>query len=184
LILRAVFLVRQKDVDWFTKDGAGRIYPEQWQKLVESIPEPHRDNLLDGLCAALWGADEVARRRVTKAWQAWGGQVALGNAYLAASDDDITEKRVKQVAMELHYAKHRYFIAENQILDNCHKLQDIPTRIIHGRMDLMCPIEAGDTLHHALPHADYVILPNAGHIAGQTDMIDALVCATDEFAAQ
>ena len=182
MIIRAVFLVRQQDLDWFAKDGASRIYPEQWQRLVESIPEQGRENLVEGLCDALWGKDEVAKRRVAKEWMAWGGQVALGNDYQPGGESDhVTEKMVKQVRMELHYARHHYFIKENQILENCAVLHDIPTIIIHGRQDLVCPIEAGMKLHQALPHADYVVLPNAGHIAQGADMIAALVAATDSF---
>jgi proline iminopeptidase len=183
MIIRAVFLVRQQDLDWFARDGANRIYPEQWQRLVESIPEQGRENLIQGLCDALWGEDEVATRRVAREWMAWGGLVALGNDYQpSAQSDHVTEKMVKQVRMELHYARHHYFIRESQILDNCAALYGIPTIIIHGRQDLVCPIEAGMKLHQALPHADYVVLPNAGHIAQGSEMIDALVSATDKFA--
>ncbi len=182
MIIRAVFLVRQQDVDWFAKDGANRIYPEQWQRLVESIHEQGRENLVQGLCDTLWGEDEVAKRRVAKEWMAWGGLVALGNEYQpGAQSDHVTEKMVKQVRMELHYAMHRYFIRENQILENCAALYNIPIIIIHGRQDLVCPIEAGMKLHQALPHAEYIVLPNAGHIAQGSEMIDALVSATDGF---
>jgi len=182
MIIRAVFLVRQQDLDWFAKDGASRIYPEIWQRLVESIPEHSPENLVKGFCDALWGEDEVAKRRVAKEWMAWGGQVALGNDYQAgAQNNHVTEKMVKQVRMELHYARHHYFIKENQILENCPALYNIPTIIIHGRQDLVCPIEAGMKLHQALPHAQYIALPNAGHIAQGSEMIDALVSATDKF---
>ena len=183
MIIRAVFLVRQQDLEWFAKIGANLIYPEQWQRLAESIPEHAREDLVQGLCDALWGNDEVAKRRVAKEWMAWGGQVALGNDYKPdRPSDHVTDKMVKQVRMELHYAKHAYFIKENQILENCPILQNIPTLIIHGRQDLVCPIEAGMKLHQALPHADYIVLPNAGHIAQGAEMIDALVSATNRFA--
>ena len=183
MIIRAVFLVRQQDLDWFAKDGANRIYPEQWQRLFESIPESARENLVQGLCEALWGKDEVAKRRVAREWMAWGGQVALGNDYQPGGESDhVTEKMVKQVRMELHYARQHYFIKENRILENCAVLHDIPTIIIHGRQDLVCPIEAGMKLHQALPHADYVVLPNAGHIAQGSEMIAALIAATDDFS--
>jgi proline iminopeptidase len=180
LIIRAVFLARQQDLDWFAKDGAARIYPEQWQHLLAALPE--QQDLVDSICAILWGADDVAKRRVTKEWLAWSTQVALGHAYQPATHaEHITEKMVKQAAMELHYAKHHYFVCENQILDNCHLLHTIPTRIIHGRQDFLCPLEAGFSLHKALPAADYIVLPNAGHIAQHVEMIDALVTATDVF---
>ena len=182
MIIRAVFLARQQDLEWFAKVGVNLIYPEQWQRLLESIPEHNRKELISGLCAALGGNDEVAKRRVAKEWQAWGGQVALGNDYMPdRQNEHVTEKMVKQVGMELHYAKHHYFVTENQILENCALLRNIPTVIIHGRQDLVCPIEAGMKLHQALPEADYIILPNAGHIAQGAEMIDALVSATDKF---
>ena len=182
MIIRAVFLARQQDLEWFAKVGVNLIYPEQWQRLLESIPEPSRKELISGLCTALGGNDEVAKRRVAKEWLAWGAQVALGNDYMPdRQNEHVTEKMVKQVGMELHYAKHHYFVTENQILENCALLRNIPTVIIHGRQDLVCPIEAGMKLHQALPEADYIILPNAGHIAQGAEMIDALVSATDKF---
>ena len=184
MIIRAVFLARQQDLEWFAKVGVNLIYPEQWQRLLESIPEPSRKELISGLCAALGGNDEVAKRRVAKEWLAWGAQVALGNDYMPdRQNEHVTEKMVKQVGMELHYAKHHYFVTENQILENCALLRNIPTVIIHGRQDLVCPIEAGMKLHQALPEADYIILPNAGHIAQGAEMIDALVSVTDKFVS-
>lgn len=182
MILRGVFLARAQDLRWFLAEGVNRIYPEQWHKLHDSIPENMRHNLFQGLCAGLWGEDEVTQRRVAKEWSAWGAQVALGNLYQPDKEEHVTEKMVKQVMMELHYAKQDYFIAENQILENCHLLQAIPTVIIHGRYDLTCPIEAAVALHKALPHAEYKALPNSGHIAKGDEMIDALVDATDKMA--
>ena len=117
MIIRGVFLARQQDLDWFAKSGAGLIYPEQWQRLLESIPESGRANPVQGICDALWDDDEVAKRRVAREWMAWGGQVALGGDYQPGPEaGHVTEKIVKQVAMEMHYAHNHYFIRENQIL--------------------------------------------------------------------
>ncbi|WP_394753447.1 prolyl aminopeptidase [Crenothrix sp.] len=182
LIIRAVFLARQQDMDWFIKNGVRLIYPEQWQRLMTSMPESGRQNPIQGLWNALWGNDEVTVRRVAREWMAWGAQVALGNVYQGYSHDShVTDNMVQQVRMELHYAKNHYFIEENQILNLCHKLTAIPATIIHGRNDLVCPMEAGMMLSKALPHADYVVLPNAGHIGQGDSMISALVTATDQW---
>lgn len=182
LVVRAVFLARQQDLDWYAKDGANRLFPEQWQKLINSLPDPDTADLLGSLCRVFWGDDEEAQTRVAQEWLNWGALTALGNAY-QVRELQISEQTFKQIRMELNFAKHRYFISENQILANCGLLQHIPTRIIHGRQDFLCPIEAGLRLHQAMPHAGYVILPNAGHVAQHEEMIDALVTATDEFAA-
>jgi len=180
LIIRAVFLARQKDMDWFIKDGVNRIYPEQWQALLDCLPAAGHNTVLQSIYELIWGEDELAKLRVSRAWMAWNAQAALGPLYQTGGT--FPDNSVGQVRMELHYARHNYFIAENQILDNCHAITGIPTRIIHGRQDFLCPLEAGMKLHQALPDADYVVLPNAGHVAQHEEMIAALVAATDDFA--
>lgn len=181
MILRGVFLARQTDMDWFLRDGVNRIYPQAWQALLQAAAAEAGEDVLQKLCLAVFGNEEAVAKRGARQWLAWGGQVALGNEY---RDDDqpLPETAVKQVQMELHYARNAYFIAENQILRNCAVLQDIPAIIIHGQNDLTCPLEAGWRLHQALPRAKFVVLPNAGHVAKGEEMIAALVAATDEMA--
>lgn len=185
LIIRGVFLARRQDMDWFVSMGANRIYPERWQCLADCVPPEQSENFIDGLWSAINGGDESLWKRVAFAWQAWNGQLAMGKAFSPLPQADVetvTETAIQQVRMELHYAINRYFIVEDQILENCGLLQAIPTTIIHGRYDLVCPMEAGLSLYRAMSHADFIVLPNAGHIAQHEEMIDALVGATDSFA--
>lgn len=182
LILRGVFLARQRDMDWFIEGGAGRIYPEAWEQLLASIPDAHRQHLLDALITAVFSDDPTIATKAAQAWSNWGAQTALGNLYQPNREhpEDI-ETLLKQVRMELHYARNHYFIEENQVIAQCDKIKHIPTQIIHGRLDMVCPTEAGYTLSKALPHASFQVLPTAGHIAAGDEMIDALVSATDNF---
>ncbi|NBV74717.1 MAG: prolyl aminopeptidase [Methylococcaceae bacterium] len=182
MILRGSFLARQADMDWFLNadNGVSRIYPQRWQALLESLPTSQA-NILERLCEAVFSDSSSQIENAVREWQNWGGQVALGNAY-QQQDLAVTERDILQVRMELHYARNHYFIAENQILEHCAVLQDIPTIIIHGQQDLTCPLEASWQLHQALPQAELIILPNAGHIAKGEEMIDALVDATDRLA--
>jgi len=181
MIIRGVFLARERDLAWFVKEGVNAIYPELYQNLLESLDAHNIDNLY----TTLWGEDEIAVRRLTKAWMQWSGQVALGIDYSVAEfPEHVTQKMVDQVRMELHYAKNQYFIAENQVLEACADLGEIPTIIIHGRYDLVCPIEAAVSLAKALPQAEFQILATAGHIAQGTEMVDALINATDKIAEE
>ena len=182
MVLRGTFLARLQDMHWFLgQHGVALIYPEIWRKLVESIPADQRTgDLIANLSAVLCGKDELAIRRVVKAWQMWGGQVALGHTFTPC-EQHLTEHDVKQVKMELHFAKNGYFLAENELLNHCEKLRHLRVIIIHGRNDLVCPIESAWQLHHALPQADYVVLPHSGHIAQGDEMIDALVSATENL---
>ncbi len=179
MIIRGVFLARQQDLDWFVKDGASRLYPEQYQYLLSALPEKD----IERLYSTLWGTDEIAVRRLTKAWMHWSSQVALGDLFQPEQmPEHMTQRMVDQVKMELHYAKNNYFITENQVLEGCAVLQDIPTIIIHGRRDFVCPLEAGFSLAQVLPQAKYQVLPQSGHIAQGEFMIDALVEAGNEMA--
>ncbi len=181
MIIRGVFLARQRDADWFIKEGAGSIYPEKWQELLSSVTVQARSDLVTTLYEAVFGSDEIAKKRVAKAWINWGGQVALLQDFQEDPSPQITKKMVQQVQMEMHFAFNKYFLTENQILNNCNKLTDIPCVIIHGRNDLVCPMEAGLSLRKVLPHAEYIVLPFSGHIAKGEEMIDTLVNATDKM---
>ena len=185
LVLRGVFLARRQDMDWFITDGANKIYPELFEGLLAALPEHSVKERVESLYQTVFGTDHQAAIKAAQAWEAWGSQLAVGVDYSAddgGGDDE--EKLVAQVKMELHYAKNHYFIEDNQILNQCATLTDIPAVIIHGRQDLVCPLEAGWRLARALPQADFNVLPAAGHIAQGEAMVDALVTAMDKFASE
>lgn len=179
MIIRGVFLARQRDLDWFIREGANRIYPVPYQNLLACLP----DQNIDYLYSTLWGEDEIATRRLARAWIQWSSQVAIGKSYQPANEPEhTTQKMVDQVKMELHFARNHYFIEEDYVLQNSACLQAIPSIIIHGRDDLVCPMEAGYRLSQVLLNASFRILEKAGHIAAGEVMIDALVGACDEMA--
>ncbi len=183
MILRGTFLARQRDLDWYLKDGANRIYPEEWQRFVANIPQEQQTDLIGAFYQRLNGTDELAQWRAARDWERWGGQVVLGNDFKPAeSGEHVTANVLAQVRIETHYAAHHYFIEENQILRACEQTPDVPILLIHGRLDLVCPAESAYSLHQALPQSALTILPHSGHIAGGDEMIDALVSATDEMA--
>ena len=182
LILRGAFLARKKDLDWFGKSGASMIFPDYWKEFTEIITAPEKDDLISAYHARVHGADRKIREAAALAWSKWAGRIVTyllpGVEYTPGNVD----KTVHEVLIETHYAKHRYFIAENQILDNAAQLPSVPIRIIHGRRDLTCTLDASWSLHQALPDSELVIVKEGGHLGGESVMVDALVTATDEMA--
>ncbi len=69
------------------------------------------------------------------------------------------------------------------MLRNVGRIQDIPGVIVHGRYDVVCPVQNAWDLHQAWPKADLRISPLSGHSGFEAENIDALVAATDRFAA-
>ena len=182
LILRGSFLAREQDLQWFIRDGAPRIYPEAWGRLLEAIPEAERPDLLAAIEARLHSSDELAQRRIARAWDQWSSQVAFGEACRADPlNEPVSAVTVHRARIELHYARHRYFIEEGQVLAACAAVRGRPVALIHGRRDLVCPPEAALTLQRHFPGSELTMLPSAGHLAAGEAMVDALVTAVDRM---
>ena len=182
MILRGTFLARQKDLDWFGRKGASMIFPDYWQEFMDIIPESERDDLIAAYHTRVHGPDRNVRETAAVSWSKWAGRLVtylLPGADYTPGDVD---KTVRDVLIETHYAKHRYFIDENRILDNAALLPSVPIRIVHGRRDLTCTLDASWSLHRALPDSELVIVKEGGHLAGEPVMVDALVTATDDMA--
>ena len=47
MVLRGIFMLRQKELQWFYQYGASEIYPEAWEGFLEEIPEEERYNLIE-----------------------------------------------------------------------------------------------------------------------------------------
>jgi proline iminopeptidase len=183
LILRGIFLCRKRDIDWFYRDGASRLFPEYWRDFLEPIPEVERADLVQAYYRRLTSADEVQRTGAAKAWSIWEGRAAT----LHTNPGVVGYFTDPHVALSLgriecHYFINNCFMAPNQLLYNACRLQDIPGVIVHGRYDVVCPLEQALKLHFVWPQAEWNVIPDAGHSATEPGIVDALVRATNAMA--
>ncbi|MCF6189267.1 MAG: prolyl aminopeptidase [Cocleimonas sp.] len=182
LIVRGIFLATTKDVHWFYQEGASRIYPDYWEDFVAPIPENERDNLLNAYHKRLTGGNEIARMRVAKSWSLWEARTATlqpSASVLEHFSDPSTALSVARI--EAHYFVNESFFEADQLLKNASILKDIPGFIIHGRYDMICPIEQAYALQKAWPLADFFVVQGAGHSAGETGITAALIKASDDM---
>lgn len=185
LILRGIFLCRPREIRWFYQEGANRIFPDYWESFIEHIPEDERNDLLHAHYRRLIGEDEVARMASAKAWSIWEGRTS--NLHPKKSVVDFfgsAHTALSLARIEAHYFVNHTFLESDQILKNAHTLQDIPGIIVHGRYDIVCPIESAWDLHKAWPQSILEIIPDAGHSASEPGIIDALVRATIEMPSR
>ncbi len=183
LVLRGIFLCRPREIHWFYQEGASRIFPDYWADYLRPIPEAERGDLLQAYYRRLTGDDEVARMAAAKAWSLWEGRCATLQPSQAVVDhfgDPFTALSLARI--ECHYFVNNSFLEENQILRDAHRLRDIPGVIVHGRYDMVCPVESAWALSQAWPEARLEIIPDAGHSALEPGILSALVSATDEMA--
>jgi len=183
IILRGTFLAREEDMSWFIKNGANKIYPDYWQEFLSIFSEKEKNNLLDSMYSHIFSDNRKIQIKAAKAWSLWAGRVVthcLEGEYNLDEDED-EEKLINDVKIEIHYAKNKYFVDENQIISNIKKIKDIPIIIIHGKNDITCVPESSRLLHKVLPNSKLILVPDAGHLAGEPAITDALIDSTDNM---
>ena len=183
LILRGIFLCRPRDIHWFYQEGASFLLPERWQDFLAPIPERERGDLVSAYYRRLTGRDEVARMAAAKAWSLWEAHASTLLPKDAVVDHFGNPHTALSLArIECHYFMHDSFLQQDQILDNVHRLRDIPGVIVHGRYDVVCPVEQAWLLQRAWPGAELRVVPDAGHSALEPGIVDALVRSTEQTA--
>lgn len=182
LILRGVFLCRPRDIQWFYQDGASRVYPDFWQDYIRVIPEQERGDFVTAFYKRLCSDDLDVRRQAARAWSVWEGRTSNLRPKPAVLDHFSEEHITLSLArIECHYFINDSFLREDQLLQDAHKLAGIPGVIVHGRYDVVCPLEQAYALHRAWPEAEFIVAPQSGHSALEEEIVDALVRATQKF---
>ena len=131
----------------------------------------------------LTGDDEVAMMAAAKAWSVWEGRSSTLLPRRAVIDHFASSRTALSLArIECHYFINDSFMQPDQLLVNAGRIADIPGVIVHGRYDVVCPLEQAWLLHQVWPGSRLEIIQDAGHSATEPGIVDALVTATDRFA--
>jgi len=183
MILRGIFLCRDQDIQWFYQQGASAIFPDYWQDYEKIIPENERQDMLSAYYKRLTSDNEIARMSAAKAWSVWEGRCSTldPNADVVEHFGD-PHIALAMARIEAHYFINKAFLQPNQILRDASKIQHIPTVIVHGRYDIVCPIEQAFALYKVLPQAELHIVRDAGHSAMEAGITDNLIKAAKQFA--
>jgi len=184
MVLRGVFLGRQQDLNWLFKEGGvSKFFPDHWDTFISHVPVERRDDTVKAYYDLLRGDNEIMHMTLAKSWGLWEAECTtlevnpdnekkFTNPHLALSVAEI----------ETHYFVNKMFIEENQIINNMPKIAHIPGIIVHGRYDMVCPLDNSYELHKAWPESRLEIIRHAGHAALEPGITDVLILATNELA--
>ncbi|MCK7593823.1 prolyl aminopeptidase [Pseudomarimonas salicorniae] len=185
LVLRGIFMLRRWELEWFYQEGASRLFPDAWQRYLAPIPEVERGDLISAFHRRLTSEDRDVRVRAARAWSVWEAATSFlhqdPNFMSAHEADDFA---LAFARIECHYfVNGGFFEVEDQLLRDVGKIRRIPATIVHGRYDVVCPLQSAWELHQAWPEARLEIIADAGHSAFEPGNVDALVRATESYAA-
>lgn len=185
LVLRGIFLCRPQDIHWFYQEGASRVFPDYWQDFQAPIPEAERGDMVTAYYRRLTSSNELEQIQAAKAWSIWEGRCAtlhpnpkvvehFGHPHVA----------IALARIECHYFMSNSFLEADQIVRNARALAGIPGIIVHGRYDMVCPLDNALALSKAWPEAELQIIRDAGHSASEPAIIDALIRGVEQIVAK
>jgi len=182
IVLRGVFTATRSEIDHYYHGGAAKFFPEVHRELAASLDHPDKNDYPAQLLAKLISTDPAVRDRYARIWLRYEG----GIAFLDKADDKI-EAFLREynpyafALMENYYMANGCFLEEGRLLKNADRLADIPVVIINGRYDMICPPAAAYQLHRLLAKSTLIIVPSAGHTAGEPGIQAELVKAMRRF---
>lgn len=183
MVLRGIFLCRKQDIQWFYQDGASHVFPDYWKDFLSQIPLAEQDNLLPAYHQRLTGSNEIVRMAAAKAWCVWEGRCASFHP-----NPDLVEHlgsphtALAMARIEAHYFINDAFLDDNEILDQVDRLRGIPAVIVHGRYDMVCPVDQAFELYEAWGEVRLEVIRDAGHASSEAGTLSALIEATDGMA--
>ena len=185
LVLRGIFLFRQKELDWLYQFGASEVYPDKWGEFLAPIPEAERGDMVTAYQKRLTADDPAVQLQAAKAWSKWEAETVT-----LLPDPHVIEEHTSDdfaiaiARIENHYMAHKGWLEEGQLLADAHRLKNIPGVIVQGRYDMCTPPVSAWDLKQAWPEVELQIVPDGGHLFTEPGVLDGLIRAADRFAGK
>lgn len=168
LLISAVFLADRDSIAWAMEDekGVARLMPDVWAKRMKFF-EKFNINVNtqnEDILKAFDGADLEKQKEITAEIQDWEGNLFSTQSSVSYKNpSDVTEEDIASARIFIFYEKNHEFIPDNYILENVSKISDIPTVIVHGRYDVLCPLHKAQELKEAMKNSELIIATSSGH---------------------
>jgi proline iminopeptidase len=186
LVLRGVFLMTKRELDWFYGGGAAQFFPDLWEEFVSPIPEAERGDLIGAYHQRLMSGDLGVQTEYARRWARWEGATATLRAdpRIRPGFGDAAYARAFS-RIECHYFQNAGFLPEDgHILAHIRAIRDIPGVIVQGRYDMVCPPLSAFMLNRAWPRSELRLVGDAGHALSEPGITAELIAATDAYRDQ
>ena len=185
IVLFGIATTTRRDVEWVTRD-VGRLFPAQWARFRDGVPAAERDgSLVEAYSRLLHDPDAAVREQAARDWCDWeDSHVAIRQDHRPNPRYEDPTFRMAFARLVTHYWRYAAWLEDGILLREARKLAGIPGVLVHGRLDVSSPVDNAWELAGAWPDSELVLVDEAGHGAGYPGMTEALISATDRFAAR
>ena len=194
LLLRASFLARAADVAGFfqrstTNSPAATV---AWDAQAALLPQASGQPLLPSIARVMTVQPAgAAQYQLAAAWWAW--EQALSGGTSAGTAPDTTpgpaptgpalDAQVARYRVQSHYLQHGCWLQSPSLLGLAARVPRVPTLLLHGTADHICPPDGAQALQQALPHSRLQWVAGAGHDPTHPAMTAAMLAALRQAAS-
>ena len=186
MVLRGVFLGSKEEMRWAFNDAAKFFYPEIIDHIENKISKNKKNDIFIELGKMLDSKNKRKNIFAANIWDKYERTLSVLNPgkidLKKIINYSITKKKIPTSPfLEWHYAKNNFFISKNYILSGLKKIKNIPTIIIQGRYDLVCPPKSAFLVAKNLSNCKLRIIENSGHSSSEKKIQINLIKAINEI---
>ncbi|OIQ73383.1 proline iminopeptidase [mine drainage metagenome] len=186
IVLRATFLGTRSELEGAFLDALPRFYPDLADDFSSLLPEAERAKPLDAYWRRILDADPAVHGPFARAWH--DAERILSEHMPSRTRLDLSSLKSSGALpatpfMEAHYFANDCFMRPDQLLDEAGKLAGIPSVIVQGRYDLLCPPTTSHALAAAWRDSEIRIVEGAGHTLYDPGVRDAVMKAIADIAS-
>lgn len=166
LILRGIWLANRWAIDHYIGGGIKEFFPDVWDRFANLVKKGEQP--VSYYLKKMLSSDKEVSDKFAYEWARYEMSFYTINK-ISDPDEAIKTFSYKSLAiLEAHFIANNCFLSEDFIMKNIDKIKDIPTAIVHGRYDFICPPVQAFRLHSGLNNSRLNIM-NAGHSSSDAE---------------
>lgn len=185
MVLRGIFLAESAELNDYLRGVPNSRFPEVCERFLAQVPPESQKNPAEYYYHMMLYWRPEQQKHFAYEWTHY----ELARLYLRPKSGRALDKVIRSfpyeslAVLEAYYIRSNCFIEEGYIIKNADRLPDVPTSIIHGRYDDVCPVENALRLSRALPHAKLHVVV-AGHASVDCEIRSKLVSETNRIFSE
>ena len=158
MLLSQIFLANEDNRKW-EEEGSGAFYPDMLEKLYAK--KKTSQSLAESFAVMINFGDINEQVEASVLYGGYERILGKFNPKLELVElaaDDIAESKIY-----INYAAQKFMLEDDYILQHIENIKNIPTLIVHNRLDMVCPLKGAYQLHKKMTNSKLVIVPDIGH---------------------
>lgn len=176
MLLRGIFMGTKEEIKHYIGGGVAKHFPEIWERFISYVPKIKRGKIAEYFLKQMQSKDRKIKEKYLYEWAFYEYSISQLKLSLSQIEKEFkTDKSYRSLSpIEAHYMMNNCFIEDKYILKNIKKITNIPTVIIQGRYDYVCPPEFAYLLYKKMKNAK-IHFATAGHSGSDPEIKNRLI---------